>query len=139
LRPVCFFTPCLQTRSFISAIHSVARPYKVGATDFTEQSPPSEGLHSATQEIPRLLWDQKVHYLVRPPVPLVRPMDQIQISQPCVPKIHCNISLSPTSSSEWSLPFRLSIQSFVGLRTSHVGHARASSPTLIIFRKEYKL
>jgi hypothetical protein len=45
-----------------------------------------------------------------------------QIPEPCFPKNHFNIILPCTpSSSDWSLPFRLSIQNFV--RVSHSPHA----------------
>jgi hypothetical protein len=78
-----------------------------------EQSP-SENLilHLACQEIPRLLWNPKIHYRVQnslPPVPILSQMNQIHTLQPFFLTFHFNIIL-PSSSvpSDWSHPFRLS-------------------------------
>jgi hypothetical protein len=59
-------------------------------TNHTEQSP------SAGQEIPRLLRNTKVHYLVHKGpklVPNLSHMHPVHKFSPCFPKIHSNISL----------------------------------------------
>jgi hypothetical protein len=50
--------------------------------------------HSASQKIPRLLWNPNVHYHVRKsprPVPVLSQMNVIQTLQPYVPKVNFNI------------------------------------------------
>jgi hypothetical protein len=87
-------------------------------TNSMEQSPSWEAdSHSASQEIPRLLWNPKVHYRVynSPPFfPLLRQMNPVHDFPPYFRKIHSNIILPSTPrSSEWSPPFRFSDQNFV--------------------------
>jgi len=84
-------------------------------TNFMEQSPSWEAnTHWAVQEIPRLVWNPKVHYRVHknlPLVPVLNPMDPVHKFSPCFPKIESNIILeSKLRSLEWSLPFRFSNQ-----------------------------
>jgi hypothetical protein len=71
----------------------------------------------ASQEIPRLLWNPKVHYHVHNnplPVPILSHTNQIHIPKPYLPKIHFNIILPSTPRYfELSLPFRFPIQNFV--------------------------
>jgi hypothetical protein len=66
--------------------------------------------HSASQEIPRLLRNSKVHYRVHnnPPLVLVQNhMRPLYNFSHYFPKIHSNIIFPSTPrSSEWSLPFR---------------------------------
>jgi hypothetical protein len=70
--------------------------------------------HSATQEIPRLLWNSKFHYRVHnspPLVPFPSQLHPVQTFPPCFPKFHSNIILPcKHRSCEWSLPFWFSHQ-----------------------------
>jgi len=82
-----------------------------------EQIPRSEANHhSASQEIPRLLWNPKVHYLVHTILPLVSVLKQIHpvhIFPTYYPKIRSNVILPSTPrSSEVSLPLRSSNEDF---------------------------
>jgi len=91
-----------------------------------EQSPSSEAnIHSASQEIPRLLRNPNVNYRLHNSPPLVHILSQmnpVHIFPPYFPKIQSNIIFPPTlRSSSWSHPFRFSDQSFLCI--SHVSHA----------------
>jgi len=62
-----------------------------------EQSPLEANSHSATQEIPRLLSNTKVHYRVHDSPPLVLSWARwIQSTLSRFPKIHSNIIYPPT-------------------------------------------
>jgi hypothetical protein len=83
-------------------------------------------IRSAIQEMPRLLWNRKVHYRIRnstPPVSILRQLNPIHTPKPHFPKFHFNITLPHTPRpSVWALRFRLSNQNSV--RLSHLPHAR---------------
>jgi len=76
-----------------------------------EHSPFSEANnHSATQEIPHLLWNPKFQYCVHRRLPQVLNINHMYLVHTFTihfPKIHFNnvLPLTPTL-SEWSLPFR---------------------------------
>jgi len=103
--------------------------------------------HSASQEIPCLLWNPKIHCHVHRSTSLVRisQMNPVRAFPPHFPKILSNIILpSNPRSSKWSLPLRFSNQNFV--RIFHFSLACSifcpSHPdliTLIIFGEKYKL
>ena len=62
-----------------------------------EHSPSWEAnLFSASQEIPRILWNPNVHYRIHncsPPVPILSQLDPVHTPTPYVRRIHLNIIL----------------------------------------------
>jgi hypothetical protein len=74
-------------------------------------------IHSASQEIPRLLRNQKAHYSVQKSpslVPILSQMHPIHTFPTYFPTIYFNIIFQFTpSSSEWSLPFMFSNQNIL--------------------------
>ena len=82
-------------------------------THSMQQSPSSEAKwFSASQEIPRILWNNpKVHYRSHkcpPPVPILCQLDPVHSPTSYFLKIHLNIILpSRSGSPKWPLSFRL--------------------------------
>jgi hypothetical protein len=119
-------------------------------TNFMEPSPSWEAVDcAATQEIPNILWNPKVHYRVHKTPPLVPVLSQIypvRTALTYLSKIHFNIIHSPTSwSSEWSLFFWLSHQypiciPLLPIYATYLAHfIHLGLIILSIFGEEYKL
>jgi hypothetical protein len=75
-----------------------------------EQSPFREANQfSASQDIPRILWNPKVHYRSHrcpPPVPIKNQIDSVHTPTSHFLQIHLNIILPTTSESpKWSISF----------------------------------
>jgi len=90
-----------------------------------EYSPSCEGCSiSASQEIPFLLWNSKVHYRVYNSKPLFPIQSYLNLHQSLAPylfKIHFNTVPSTPRSSKWPLPLRFARQHSLYISGLHQG------------------
>ena len=80
-------------------------------THSMEQSPSAEAdRFSASQEIPHILWNTKVHYRIQklpPPVPILSQLEPVHATTCHFLEVPLNIIFSSTPGSpKWSLSFR---------------------------------
>ena len=99
-----------------------------------EETPTREdNRFSASQEIPRILWNAKVHYQIHkcpPPVPILSQLDPVHTTTSHFLKIHVSIMLpSNSGSSKWSISLKFPHQNAAQTSPFPI---RATRPTHLI-------
>ena len=118
-------------------------PYTYLLTYFMQHSPSWEPHRfSASQEIPRILWNPKVHnrnHKCPPTVPNLSQLEPVHNPTSHFLKIHLNIILPSTPGSpKWSLSLRFPHQNHVYASSlSHVLHAPPISFFSILLPEQY--
>ena len=126
-----------QTMPIISGFDITADPIHNSSLthSLTPWSSPSWEVNrfAASQEIPRILWNQKIHYRNHkcpPSVPILSQLDTVHSSTSHFLKIRPNIIHPSTPRSpQWSLSFRFSHQNPVHASTLPI---RATCPAHLI-------
>jgi hypothetical protein len=97
-------------------------------TNSMEQSPSEADSHSASQNIPQLLWSPKIHYRAHksaPLVPILSHMNPVHIFPPNFPEIHSNVLFPSTPMS--------SDHNFVCIYLSHACYMSLPSHSFLYF------
>jgi hypothetical protein len=102
------FSLCWVISSIVYSLDSIAVCIFVRNKLHGAEGPSSEAnIFSASQEIPRILWNPKVHYRIQkcpPPLPILSQLNTVHTLTSHFRKIHFNIFLSSTPGCyEWSL------------------------------------